>query len=503
MAKGKRYEEQTLNYKKVFAVIIAIIVLIMFIVIVKNLVDKGKDQKNTIPIEYYALYKDEKWGVINTLNEIVIEPMYQEMIIVLNSQKDVFLCTYDVNEETGEYKTKAINKENEEIFTKYDEIEVLENYNQSGNAWYEEDIFKVKKDDKYGLIDIDGKEILSIDYENIDTIKGVQNSLILEKDNKVGLANNSGTIIIEPKYSKIESMSDDYKDGYLVIDENEKYGLINYSGSQILDNNYDKINKICGNKYFVIIDNKKEKLVDASGEIVLDKGYDEITQILSDGIIFCENKKYGYMTFDGEIKIDAKYTSLKQINSSILKAEKNGQYGLIDLEENEKLVFEYEDIYYESEAGIYVAEKENYSSAIIDNDFNIKLEGILSELNIEKGYMKLKIDDEYKYYNFKFEEKNITEVLSSNNLFVDKKDEKYGYVNSSGELIVDYIYDEALQQNKYGYAAVKLNGLWGAIDKTGNIVIEPMYKLENNLIIDFIGRWHLGQDLNMNYYCEK
>ena len=120
MAKGKRYEEGSLNYKKVFAVIIAIVVVIMFIIIVKNLVEKGKDQKNTIPVEYYALYQDDKWGVINTLDEIVIEPMYQEMITVLDKEKDVFLCTYDVNEENGEYKTKVVNKENKEIFTQYD-----------------------------------------------------------------------------------------------------------------------------------------------------------------------------------------------------------------------------------------------------------------------------------------------------------------------------------------------------------------------------------------------
>ena len=37
----------------------------------------------------------------------------------------------------------------------------------------------------------------------------------------------------------------------------------------------------------------------------------------------------------------------------------------------------------------------------------------------------------------------------------------------------------------------------------GNIVVEPTYKLENNIIINFIGKWHLGEDLNMNYYCEK
>ena len=52
-------------------------------------------------------------------------------------------------------------------------------------------------------------------------------------------------------------------------------------------------------------------------------------------------------------------------------------------------------------------------------------------------------------------------------------------------------------------AAVKKNGLWGSIDKDGKEIIEPKYNLENNLKIDFINKWHLGEDLNMNYYCEK
>ena len=503
MAKGKRYEEGSLNYKKVFAVIIAIVVVIMFIIIVKNLVEKGKDQKNTIPVEYYALYQDDKWGVINTLDEIVIEPMYQEMITVLDKEKDVFLCTYDVNEENGEYKTKVVNKENKEIFTQYDEVEALDNYNQSENAWYEENVLKVKKDGKYGLIDINGKEILMPQYDDIETLKGVKNSLLVEKDGKFGLANNSGTVIIKPEFAKIEAMSEDYKDGYIAIDDNEKYGLVDFSGTQVLGNDYEKIEKIPGNKYYVIEEEKQEKLINTSGEKILENGFDEITQIATDGVVFKKDKLYGFMTYDGETKIEAKYDNLKEINNGILKAEKDKKVGIIDLEENEKLSFDYKDIYYENDAGIYIAEDSNYQSSIIDTEFNIKLTGILSEINIEKGYMKLKIDDEYKYYNFKFEEKDVKDILTTNTLFVSKKDGKYGYVNKEGVVIVDYIYDEAIEQNKYGYAAVKKDGLWGAIDKSGNVVIEPKYELENNLVIDFIGKWHLGQDLNMNYYCEK
>ena len=51
----------------------------------------------------------------------------------------------------------------------------------------------------------------------------------------------------------------------------------------------------------------------------------------------------------------------------------------------------------------------------------MKLSGILSEINITNGYMRIRIDNDYKYYNFKFEEKTNKEVLSTNTIFLDKK----------------------------------------------------------------------------------
>ena len=209
------------------------------------------------------------------------------------------------------------------------------------------------------------------------------------------------------------------------------------------------------------------------------------------------------MDLEGKVKINPEYEELKELNAGIIKAKKEGKAGLIDIDGEQKLAFTYSDVYYEQKAGIYVAEDENYTTYILGSDYSVALTGILSELNVESGYMKLRIGDEYKYYNFKFEEKDIKEVLKNNTLFVSKKDGKYGYVDKNGKVVVDYIYEEALEQNKYGFAAVKENGLWGAIDSTGKVVCTPKYKLASNLVIDFLGKWHLGQDLNMNYYCEK
>ena len=60
MSRGKRYEEPKLNLKKVFAVILAIVVIIMSIVIIKNIFDKGKENKNITSKTYFSVYENNK-----------------------------------------------------------------------------------------------------------------------------------------------------------------------------------------------------------------------------------------------------------------------------------------------------------------------------------------------------------------------------------------------------------------------------------------------------------
>ena len=139
MSRGKRYEtEGKLNYQKVFAVIIAIAVIVMFVLIIKNVL--AHRSKLNRDYEYFALYSANKWGVINQEGETVITPSYQEMIIIPDQTKDVFLCTYDINDETGTYKTKALNKNNEEIFTQYEQIQAIENIDENDNKKKEKNV---------------------------------------------------------------------------------------------------------------------------------------------------------------------------------------------------------------------------------------------------------------------------------------------------------------------------------------------------------------------------
>ena len=209
------------------------------------------------------------------------------------------------------------------------------------------------------------------------------------------------------------------------------------------------------------------------------------------------------MDFQGNVIIEPMYTNLEEINTDLFAATRDGKVGVIDKEQNEKIAFNYQNIYYDKRAGIYVADDENYISSLLDTNFEVRLMGILSEMNTDDGYMKLNIDNEDKYYNFRFEEKTVQNILTDHNIYLSTQNGKYGFVDNKGEVVVDYLYDDATELNDYGYAGIKKDGLWGVINSNGEIVIEPYYNLDNNLVIDFIGKWHLGLDLNMNYYCDK
>ncbi len=504
MSKGKRYDDGAkLNYKKVFAVIVAIIVIIMTIIILKNILTKAKNTKQVDITNYVAFYKDQKWGVLGTDGNVIVEPMYQEMIIIVDESKDVFLCTYDINEDDGTYKTKVINKNNEEIFTNYNKVEALENYDEAGNIWYEENVLKVQKDGKWGLIDLDGKEILQAEYDDITALKGVTNSIIVEKDGLVGLVNNKGISILNTEYTEITSYGDESKNGYITVNQDGKYGLVNITGKTVLENKYEKIENAYNDKYYAVQENGEEKIIDESENQIIVANFGEIRELATSGAIFIQNEKYGLMGYDGIVKMEAIYDNLRELNTDIFLAAKDGKVGVLSLDGTEKIAFIYQDITYDKKAGIYIADDENYTSSILDNNFEVKVTGILSELNTDEGYMKIQTNDDYKYYNFKFQEKSIQDILPTNELYRSKRNGKYGFIDKKGNVVVDYIYDDATEFNKYGFAAIKKDGLWGSIDKEGNVVIEPYYNLDNNLVIDFIGKWHLGLDLNMNYYCDK
>ena len=489
MGKGKRYDEPKLNMKKVFGVIITIAVIIMIIVSIKKILKHEIAPVAEIKSKYYTVYLNGKWGVINNQGQEVIPLDKDEMIVVPNKEKAIFLSIYDVNEQTGEYKTLAINEKKEQIFNEYDRVEVIENFDSKQNIWYEENMLRVYKNEKYGLIDLEGKTILNCDYDEITSLKSVKENFIVRQNDKVGLVNSKGQEIIKIQYKEIKTLKEGYKNEYIIVDENDNCGVISTSGTIILEPAYKQI-KYLGNAeiYAVLIDNLWT-LIKKNGEVI-NNAYNYIS-VKGENVVVEKDGKYGIITTKGEEKITPTYESLEYAFSVYYIAKQEGKYGIINIDNEPIIPFEYLNMYYVEDKSILIGDITTTETVIFDNNLAQKLKGLFV---FEDEYIKARIDGQNKYYNYRFEEKQNRELLTKNTLFVSEKDGKYGYLNVSGEIVVDYIYDDAKEQNEAGYAAVKKDGKWGCIDRAGKLILEPSVNLDNNLYTDFIGQWHLSNE---------
>ena len=378
-SRGRRYEEPKLNMKKVFAVILANIVIIMVIFIIKGVLTKNKEQGKIASKDYFAAFKDNKWGVIDETGSVIIDPSYSEMIIVPNSKNDVFLCTYDVDYTTGTYKTKALNSKNEEIFKDYDKIEAIQNKDEKDNLWYEDDVLKVEKNGKYGIIDLSGKELLSCEYDQISALSGIKNALKILKDGKYGIVDDEGKVILKTEYADITNLGKDNKSGYIVKNTEGKYGIVDFSGNIILDMKYDEIAKVYGNDYYVVKKSGKQILVKKDGTEILTTGFDEITEILKNidnGIIYKKDNKYGVMKTTGEVTIEEILQSYDSIVEKIIKEQITIPYETVTKDVSTGTGTKQDKVVQKGEDGI----KEITYKAKYQNDVEIEKVEISSEV---------------------------------------------------------------------------------------------------------------------------
>lgn len=504
MGRGKRYNpEHKLNIKKVIATVIALLVIIMFIIIIARLMKPNNArQEKKVALAYYSALENDKWGIINSSGETVITPSYDEMIVVPDKEKAVFIVTYDVDYATGAYKTKAVNAKNEQLFSEYEQVETIQNYDKQNNIWYEKGCLRVKKDGKYGLIDLSGKVLLDCQYDSIEPIIGANNSLVTKKDGKEGLVSTIGAQIIDNSYASITTLTDKYEDGYIVKDENGKLGVIGTNKKELLKIEYDDIKNIYSNNTYIAKKDGDWKII-SDGKETTSLNYDDATAIDGNGyIIVKKDNNFGVIDAKGTEIIPTEYKSLKSVFQNYYIAEKDSGFGVIDAKNIVKIDFTYKNLTYIKTADMIEGTSDKIETDLFDRNFNLRLSGIVSEINTNKGYMKIRVNSEYKYYNFQFEEKKNTEILTGNTLFLSKQDGKYGYVDQNNVVVINYIYDDATEQNDSGYVAVKKDGKWGAINSKGATVVEPKYTLENNPIVDFIGTWHLAEDINAGYYTK-
>lgn len=102
-----------------------------------------------------------------------------------------------------------------------------------------------------GLINLTGKELTSIDYEEISPIQGIKNALKVKKNGKYGIINDEGKEILKTQYADIDNIGKDDKSGFIIKSDNGKYGVVDYSENVVIEPIYDGMEKVYGNDYYV------------------------------------------------------------------------------------------------------------------------------------------------------------------------------------------------------------------------------------------------------------
>ena len=408
--------------KKKIVVLLSLIVIITVLAIFsKNKLKKNKIEYTISNIEVYKFikYKDKgNFGVIDRDGNIIVEASYKD-IEIPNPEKDLFICYKD------EEETEVLNSKKEKLFTQYDKIEAIKIKNIASTLCFEKSVLKYKKDNLYGLIDFNGKQIAKNEYNSIENLQSTEGKFLVNKDEKFGIINMNGAKLIDTKYDQIstdEYYSEDTnysKAGFIVsniTDEGYRYGYIDYKGKKVLDTEFNDIIRIKDEKdvYLIASKNGQYGLYKGSKETVKPE-YQSIICTENGAIIIEKNGQFGIANKKGEIKVETKYSEIEQ-NGIYLYAQNSRENDVYDSEGNKK------DIGFSK--SVFETENKNYRITTLINN-NVTFYGV------EDTQGETLIENTYNYIEYAFGDYFIVE---------DKK-EKYGIINANGRVFLDLKYD--------------------------------------------------------------
>ena len=376
-------------------------------------------------IDYMVFMENNKFGVINKTGDVVVKPLYDE-IQIPNPSKPLFICMYDYDKEKNQYNVKVYNEKNEQILYQYVNVEAIKLNTAISNVPYEKSVLKFKENDKYGLIDFQGKVIVKPMYEDIQSFNYNEGLLLVKKNNKYGVININGVTVVKNKYDVIES--DAYyedgaeykKSGFIVgnlKNNSYVYGYLDCKGKKVLDVQFNQIERIENkdkndNIYIVAFKDEKAGFYIGNKNVVKheyeDIGYDSNINSL----ILQKDSKQGISDLSGNIIIDIKYDNIFS-SGKFVNAQSGQNVDIIDFSSKEKIDLK-------NIVGINATTNDDYAIAIT-NEENYKI------FNCSENKLQ---EEEYEYLQYIYD-----------NYFIASKNGKYGIIDNQGNKKIDFIYD--------------------------------------------------------------
>lgn len=416
--------------KKKGAFIVLIIIILIGIAVVgvsiyfNNKAKYDFEITRVTQINYHVINENNKYGVIDCDGNVVVEAKY-DVVQIPNPSKDIFICLYDYNSEEKDYSSDVFNSKGEKLYQEYENVQAIPTETTYDEIPFEKTALKFKKDGKYGLINLDGKQVLKPEYESITAIPYKEGMLIVKQNEKCGVVNVNGKTLIPVEYESITadnyySEETMYKTtGFIVSkksDDGYRYGYIDYKGKTIAKTEYTQIDRVTEmqddkNVYLVAYKNGQAGLL-KNKKVVLNYEYEDISyNAYNDVFVIKRNSKEGIADKQGKIKVPTEYTNIS-FGGIYVNADKDGQFVLLDLNGN---VIENQDIVTK------LPTKDGKHYIVADKNEMYDITDLNGESMIENSYSYME-EIEQNYF-----------VVGNNN--------KNGIIDLSGKALVDLKYN--------------------------------------------------------------
>jgi len=219
--------------------------------------------------------------------------------------------------------------------------EPQDQYNDDSNQY----LYLIKKNMKYGFIDITGKIIIEPKFDDAWEFKDEVAAVSLNK--KWGFINKQGTVIIQPQYEIVLN----FFDGLAAVLLNKKWGYIDKNGNMVINTQFD----MSGSPGFmeglaVVKQNQKYGYINMQGDFVIKPEYDDAFPF-KDGFAtvgygdHIRGIKFGLINKKGEKVIDFKYDSPLFFHEGLTEVQVNDLYGYMDYYGKLKIEPQYEFAY--------------------------------------------------------------------------------------------------------------------------------------------------------------
>ena len=480
--------------------------------------------------DVFICYQNDDIQVLNNSNEeIMAEYEKVEPIKLKNIASDLMyeksVLKYLENGKYGliDFSGKKVAS------AQYDELDALP---------YKEGELLVKQDNKCGVINIKGNNLVEIKYDNIEVdgyytdnngykYAGYIVSNTTEEGYRYGYINYKGKLLLETKYNELSRIADmqDNENIYLIGAINGQYGVIK-NKENVLNNEYQSIRYDANNNVLVVEKSKKFGISKLNGQIIVPVEYNQIditgiylyaqneqgttvynnngTQANIDSniaILETENEKYririndelgskyGIIDDEGAQLVEEKYNYLEYLyDDYFIASQEGGKLGVINDKDEVKIPIECDSVQKIENTNLIKTVVGQTTTRIYKEDMQLACEMQNATIETVNDYIKVYNDTETKYLDKQGNEVLNTVVYQNNKIFASKNEQgKYGFVDKSNSIVVDYQYDKVTEVNEYGYAGVKKDEKWGVINQNGEVILEPTYELPDEIEPDFIG----------------